>query len=71
MPQLHLQSFETLKDANGRLMNALTTSNNTSPAVNSSPSAFFHDAIPPSVIVGDMAGIRIAVVAYRTLFKSA
>jgi hypothetical protein len=35
----------------------LTISNNTSPAANASPSFFFQLAIPPSVIVGDMAGM--------------
>ena len=34
-----------------------TISRRTSPAVKDSPSFFFHDAIPPSVIVGDIAGM--------------
>ena len=34
-----------------------TISRSTSPAANDSPSFFFHDAIPPSVMVGDIAGI--------------
>ena len=36
---------------------ARTISSKTSPAENDSPSFFFHWAIPPSVMVGDMAGI--------------
>lgn len=42
-----------------------TISSRTSPAVNVSPSAFFHDAMPPSVIVGDMAGMAKFVMALR------
>lgn len=34
-----------------------TISKRTSPAANDSPSFFFQDVIPPSVIVGDIAGI--------------
>lgn len=34
----------------------LTISKRTSPAEKASPSFFFHEAIPPSVMVGDMAG---------------
>jgi hypothetical protein len=34
-----------------------TISSRTSPAVNDSPSFFFHDVIPPSVMVGLIAGI--------------
>lgn len=44
----------------------LTTSSSTSPAAKDSPSDFFHEATPPSVIVGDIAGMRIAVEANRT-----
>ena len=44
----------------------LTISSRTSPAANDSPSFFFHDATPPSVIVGDIAGIWNFVVACRT-----
>jgi len=33
-----------------------TISKTTSPAVNESPTCFFQAAMPPSVIVGDMAG---------------
>lgn len=44
----------------------LATSKSTSPAAKLSPSFFFHDAIPPSVMVGDIAGIAMFVVAYRT-----
>jgi hypothetical protein len=44
--------FSTGIDGGGR-----TISKRTSPALNASPSFFFHDAIPPSVIVGDIAGI--------------
>jgi hypothetical protein len=40
-----------------------TISTRTSPAANDSPSCFFHDAMPPSVIVGDMAGMANLVVA--------
>ena len=36
----------------------LTTSSKTSPAEKDSPSFFFQDAIPPSVIVGLIAGIK-------------
>jgi hypothetical protein len=39
----------------------------TSPALNASPSVFFQAAIPPSVIVGDIAGIWKCVRAYRAL----
>jgi hypothetical protein len=35
-----------------------TISSSTSPAVNVSPSAFFQEAIPPSVMVGLMAGME-------------
>jgi hypothetical protein len=35
----------------------LTISRRTSPVENASPSFFFHEAIPPSVIVGLIAGI--------------
>jgi hypothetical protein len=35
-----------------------TISRSTSPAVNVSPSAFFQEAIPPSVMVGLMAGME-------------
>lgn len=38
-------------------LNYRTISSRTSPDKNDSPSFFFHDAIPPSVIVGDIAGI--------------
>jgi hypothetical protein len=44
----------------------LTISSKTSPAANVSPSFSFQLAIPPSVIVGDIAGMRKDVVAYRT-----
>ena len=44
----------------------LTISSSTSPGEKESPSFFFHDAIPPSVIVGDMAGIRNWVIARRS-----
>ena len=40
-----------------------TISSSTSPAVKLSPSPFFHDAIPPSVMVGDIAGILNLVMA--------
>jgi hypothetical protein len=40
-----------------------TISSRTSPDENDSPSFFFHDAIPPSVIVGDIAGIVNLVTA--------
>ena len=40
------------------LMMTLTTSSKTSPAAKLSPSAFFHPVMPPSVMVGDMAGMR-------------
>ena len=43
-----------------------TISSSTSPAWNDSPSCFFHDAIPPSVIVGDMAGMPNLETAWRT-----
>ena len=42
---------------NSTTQTKLTISNRTSPAPNASPSLFFHDAIPPSVMVGDIAGI--------------
>jgi hypothetical protein len=35
-----------------------TISSSTSPAANVSPSAFFQEAIPPSVMVGLMAGME-------------
>jgi len=38
---------------------AHTISRRTSPGENDSPSAFFHVEIPPSVIVGLIAGIAI------------
>lgn len=44
----------------------LTISSSTSPAEKASPSCFFHSAIPPSVIVGDIAGICKFVTAWRT-----
>jgi hypothetical protein len=44
-----------------------TISSRTSPAEKDSPSLFFHEEIPPSVIVGDMAGISRLVMAYQTL----
>jgi hypothetical protein len=40
-------------------IDAHTISRRTSPAENVSPSAFFHTEIPPSVIVGLIAGIDI------------
>jgi hypothetical protein len=40
-----------------------TISSSTSPAVKLSPSPFFHDVIPPSVMVGDIAGILNLVIA--------
>jgi hypothetical protein len=40
-----------------------TISSSTSPAIKLSPSPFFHDAIPPSVMVGDIAGILNLVMA--------
>lgn len=40
-----------------------TISSSTSPAVKLSPSLFFHEAIPPSVMVGDIAGISNLVMA--------
>ncbi len=43
-----------------------TISSSTSPAVKLSPSLFFHDAIPPSVMVGDIAGILNLVIARET-----
>lgn len=43
--------------------NKLTISSRTSPAENDSPSFFFHDAIPPSVIVGLIAGMLKGVSA--------
>jgi hypothetical protein len=49
----------------GRCENLLTISRMMSPVENFSPSFFFHDAIPPSVMVGDMAGIRKFDVAVR------
>lgn len=52
------------KERNER--DGLATSKSTSPAAKLSPSFFFHDAIPPSVMVGDIAGIAMFVVAYRT-----
>lgn len=42
-----------------------TISSRTSPAEKDSPSLFFHEEMPPSVIVGDMAGISRLVIAYR------
>jgi hypothetical protein len=36
---------------------SVSISRRTSPVAKVSPSFFFHDAIPPSVMVGDMAGI--------------
>ena len=33
--------------------------------MNDSPSFFFHEEIPPSFIVGDIAGISILVIALR------
>jgi hypothetical protein len=44
---------------------ALTISRRTSPEEKVSPSAFFHAEIPPSVIVGLIAGIVIFVRAFR------
>jgi hypothetical protein len=44
-----------------------TISSRTSPAEKDSPSLFFHEEMPPSVMVGDMAGISRLVMAYRTL----
>ena len=44
---------------------ARTISSRTSPAIKLSPSFFFHDAIPPSVIVGDMAGMANLETALR------
>ena len=42
-----------------------TISSKTSLAAKASPSFFFHDAIPPSVIVGDMAGMANLETALR------
>jgi hypothetical protein len=42
---------------------ARTISTRTSPAANESPSLSFQDAMPPSFIVGDMAGICMLVTA--------
>jgi len=39
-------------------MNDHTISSSTSPAVKVSPSFIFHNAIPPSDMVGDIAGMR-------------
>jgi hypothetical protein len=44
---------------------AHTISRRTSPEEKVSPSAFFHTEIPPSVIVGLIAGIVIFVRAFR------
>lgn len=41
-----------------RIMEGHTISSSTSPAAKASPSFIFHDAIPPSDMVGDMAGMR-------------
>lgn len=38
-------------------VNTRTISSRTSPTAKASPSFFFHDEIPPSVMVGDIAGI--------------
>ena len=46
---------------------SVSISTNTSPALNVSPSFFFQLAIPPSVMVGDMAGIANFVKASRRL----
>lgn len=43
----------------------LTISNSTSPAAYESPSFFFHEAIPPSVMVGLIAGIENLDSAWR------
>lgn len=40
-----------------RVMNRHTISRRTSPVMNDSPSFFFQDAIPPSVMVGLIAGM--------------
>lgn len=48
-----------------RVRGRRTISSRTSPAMNVSPGCFFHAAIPPSVIVGDMAGICSVVTARR------
>ena len=50
--------------------NRLTISSKMSPALKASPSAFFQPAIPPSVMVGDMAGIRNELEAYLTTTSS-
>lgn len=42
-----------------------TISSRTSPAINESPSFFFQDEMPPSFMVGDMAGISRLVMAKR------
>jgi hypothetical protein len=41
-----------------------------SPALKASPSAFFQPAIPPSVMVGDIAGILNELEAYLTTVSS-
>lgn len=40
-----------------------TISSSTSPTLNNSPSCLFYNAIPPSDIVGDMAGMANLEVA--------
>ena len=44
---------------------ALTISSKTSPAAKLSPSFFFHDAMPPSVMVGLIAGMANLESAWR------
>jgi hypothetical protein len=46
-----------------RWQNDATISSSTSPAENDSPSFFFHCDMPPSVMVGDIAGISRFVIA--------
>lgn len=50
----------------GKSLERLTISNKMSPAAKASPSASFQPAIPPSVMVGDMAGILNDEDANRT-----
>ena len=51
------------EEMNGRSYGRHTISTSTSPAAKASPSFIFHDAIPPSDMVGDMAGMRNAATA--------